>query len=72
MTERECLAALQEELAANARARIPHLIACDENAEYRELEARAVELRAAIRAASPPPSWEWDETRSGIRHQFEA
>ena len=67
MNERDGLAALHEELAANARARIPYLIAGVED-EYRELEARAVQLRAAIRAASPPPSWEQDEKRLGIRH----
>lgn len=68
MSERDCLSALQEELAANTRARIPYLIARIEDDEYRELEARAVELRAAIRAASPPPRWEQDERRLGIRH----
>lgn len=68
MSEAEGLATLHEELAANARARIPYLIAGVEGDEYRELEARAVELRAAIRAASPAPRWERDEMRSGIRH----
>jgi hypothetical protein len=66
MSERDGLAALHEELAANARARIPYLIARVEDDEYRELEARAVQLRAAIRAASPPPSWEQYEE---IRHR---
>jgi hypothetical protein len=66
VSDPETVVALQEELAANARARIPLYLAGMENAELRALEARAVVLRAAIRAASPPPSWEQLDRRLGL------
>jgi hypothetical protein len=65
-----CLAVLHAELAANARARIPFLIAgAEEDAGYRALEARAAELRAAIQAAAPRPQW-WEEDDPRRLHPF--
>jgi hypothetical protein len=59
-----CLAELHAELAANARARIPFIVVgSEEDAGYRALEARAAELRAAIRAATPTSPWEEDDLR---------
>jgi hypothetical protein len=48
----------QEELAENARARIPFYLEGVKDNELRQLEARAAELRAGIRAEFPPPVWD--------------
>jgi len=65
------LAALEDELAANARSRILLLLADgSENGEYAVLEARAVALRSAISAARPTREWDDDVprlTRSAMR-----
>lgn len=54
----ESLRRLEEELAANARARIRLWLAGVEDGQLSVLETRAAALRAAIRAASPLPFWE--------------
>jgi hypothetical protein len=52
VSEDEDVAALQAELAGNARARIKLILSKQEDGdECQALEARAVELRQAIRAA---------------------
>jgi hypothetical protein len=56
--EPESLRRLEEELAENARARIRLWLAGVEGGQLLVLETRAAELRAAIRAASPPPLWD--------------
>ena len=60
------LRVLQEELAENARARIRFYLDGVEDGELRQLEARASELRTAIRAKSPPPAWEHPDPHRAV------
>jgi hypothetical protein len=60
----ETLAALEDELAANARSRIRLLLANGgESGEYAVLEARAGALRSAISSARPKRDWDDDVPR---------
>jgi hypothetical protein len=64
VSDNETLAALEDDLAENARSRIRLLLANGgENGEYDVLEARAGVLRSAIRAARPTREWDDDVPR---------